>query len=316
MKQENAILIFGEALVDVFEHEVVIGGAPFNVARHLAAFGLRPVMLTRIGDDAHGALIAEEFRRFGMTTEGVQIDPARPTGYVTVSMSEHGHSFDIPQGQAFDAICSDDASACVARIGAPHYVYFGSLIQRADISRAALAAVLRASAAPRYLDLNLRPAAGPLPDYRQLLGGVDILKLNEDELQVLLSWYYGRQCGMAAPSVGVCNAEIAALMREFGIASTIVTLGGAGAAAFDADGRCLAHEAGIAIDALVDTVGAGDAFSSVMLLGQIRGWPIDISLRRANLFAAAICGIRGAVPRDLAFYEWWVEQWAECMAVD
>ena len=311
MQSTNPILIFGEALVDVFEQEAVVGGAPFNVARHLAAFGLRPVMLTRIGDDAHGALIAAEFARFGMTPEGLQIDRERATGRVTVSMNEHGHSFDIPHGQAFDRIDPAQACACLSRIGAPRYVYFGSLIQRAEMSRAALASVLRHSVAPRYLDLNLRPAAGPVPDYRQLLDGVQILKLNEDELQTMLTWYRGKPCEMPAPSVGIQDAGIAALMRTFGIALMVVTLGEAGAAAFEANGVCLVREAGIAAETLVDTVGAGDAFSSVMLAGQVWGWPLAVSLPRANRFAASICGIRGAVPRDLDFYRTATGLWSE-----
>lgn len=311
MQSANPVLIFGEALVDVFEQEAVVGGAPFNVARHLAAFGLRPVMLTRIGADAHGALIAAEFARFGMTTEGLQIDRERATGRVTVSMNAHGHSFDIPRDQAFDRIDAAEASACLSRIDAPRYVYFGSLIQRDAPARAALGALLSHSLAPRYLDLNLRPAAGPVPDYRALLDGVQILKLNEDELQTLLSWYRGKPCAIPAPSVGIQDAGIAALMREFRIALLIVTLGAAGAAAFEANGVCLVHEAGIAVEALVDTVGAGDAFSSVMLAGQMLGWPLALSLHRANRFAASICGIRGAVPGDLDFYRTVTGPWGE-----
>jgi len=41
-------VIFGEALVDVFADRNVIGGAPFNVARHLAGLGRTPLMISRI----------------------------------------------------------------------------------------------------------------------------------------------------------------------------------------------------------------------------------------------------------------------------
>ncbi|HEX8955049.1 MAG TPA: PfkB family carbohydrate kinase, partial [Burkholderiaceae bacterium] len=48
------VVIFGEMLVDVFGDSVVPGGAPFNVARHLAAFGIDVCLISRIGADAHG----------------------------------------------------------------------------------------------------------------------------------------------------------------------------------------------------------------------------------------------------------------------
>jgi len=60
---------------------------------------------------------------------------------------------------------------------------------------------------------------------------------------------------------------------------------------------------------VIDTVGAGDGFSAIFLLGRIRGWALEVSLARANEFAAAICAIPGAVPRDMGFYDTWAARW-------
>jgi fructokinase len=60
---------------------------------------------------------------------------------------------------------------------------------------------------------------------------------------------------------------------------------------------------------MVDTVGAGDAFSAVYLYGGAQGWPLETTLARANAFAGAICGIAGAVPQDTAFYQPWLARW-------
>jgi fructokinase len=48
------IVVFGEALVDDFLTEQSVGGAPFNVARHLAALMAPQLMITCIGHVAGG----------------------------------------------------------------------------------------------------------------------------------------------------------------------------------------------------------------------------------------------------------------------
>ena len=49
-------VIFGEVLFDSFPEEgnMVLGGAPFNVAWNLQAMGQLPYLVSRVGDDALG----------------------------------------------------------------------------------------------------------------------------------------------------------------------------------------------------------------------------------------------------------------------
>ena len=55
MTEGQRPLIIGEVLFDVMPDGTrVLGGAPFNVAWHLEAFGLRPLMITRVGADDIG----------------------------------------------------------------------------------------------------------------------------------------------------------------------------------------------------------------------------------------------------------------------
>jgi len=65
------VIAFGEALVDRFRDRDVPGGAPFNVACHLAAFGVHPVLLTRIGKDAPGDRLLQAMRVRGLDTRGL-----------------------------------------------------------------------------------------------------------------------------------------------------------------------------------------------------------------------------------------------------
>jgi sucrose-phosphate synthase len=62
---------------------------------------------------------------------------------------------------------------------------------------------------------------------------------------------------------------------------------------------------------IVDTVGAGDAFSSVLILGILAGWHPQMTLRRASAFAADVCRLRGATTTDLTAYETQQRTWAE-----
>jgi fructokinase len=62
---------------------------------------------------------------------------------------------------------------------------------------------------------------------------------------------------------------------------------------------------------ILDTVGAGDAFSAVFIVGLLREWEISLTLRRAHRFAAAICQIRGAIPEDKEFYKPFLNEWFE-----
>jgi len=313
---KHSIAVFGEALVDDFLSEQVVGGAPFNVARHLAAFGLAPLTITRIGTDAIGAQIRAEFERFGMLQAGLQIDPQAPSGRVVVERISGQHRFEILPEQAYDHIDATEALDAIAR-HAPAIVYFGTLAQRDTTSRGALHNILRASHAQRYLDLNIRVGQVTERCVYESLGEADTVKVNEEELADLLGWYTPARHSTADMRDPALQGACKALMRSFRLQELIVTLGERGAVYFKVDGGvdgAVEHSPGAAapaplVDKLVDTVGAGDAFSAIYLLGRVCGWPVATTLARANEFAAAICGIAGAVPDDTGFYDTYRARW-------
>lgn len=301
-------VIFGEALVDEFPTEQVVGGAPFNVARHLAAFMAPPLTITRIGDDRNGQAVRAEFERFVMPETGLQIDPIEETGRVVVERNAQGHRFTILPRQAYDFIDPPAAVDSLAGIDA-HTLYFGTLAQRGERSRLALAALLESTRAKRFLDLNLRAGQVDETVVTRSLQAADIVKLNEEELQTLFQWYF--QIGRNDPPLATqeVHAACRALMDRFTLEALIVTLGHRGSVYFGADGSLVANRDNPAPPFVVDTTGAGDAFSAIFLFGRLRGWPLDLTLARANEFAGAICAVTGAVPRDINFYDKWVARW-------
>jgi fructokinase len=293
--------LFGEALVDDFGAVKVVGGAPFNVARHLAAFGEPQLIITRIGNDGAGELVRAELACFGMPGDGVQVDPRAPTGRVVVEMHAGGHRFHILPQQAYDAVDSSQALEALARVHAST-LYFGTLAQREPVSRAALKALAAACDATRFVDLNLREGQVAQDCVTGSLSMADIAKINEEELGALVAAY--------APHLARRPMEEACreLMARFDLEAMLVTLGERGAACFGRDGSSLIEGPGVPVE-VVDTVGAGDAFAAVFLLGRSRAWAPAVTLARANAFAGAICCVPGAVPGDVGFYAAWRTRW-------
>jgi fructokinase len=300
-------VVFGEALVDDFITEQQVGGAPFNVARNLAAFMSPQLMLTRIGSDRNGAVVRGEFERFAMSESGLQIDRMEETGRVVVERRPGGHRFVILPKQAYDFIDSVHVLDALARV-TPSAIYFGTLAQRGQRSRDTLHKLLAASGATRFLDLNLREGQTDQRCVSESMHAADIVKVNEEELQSLFSWFFQIDPATPLESEEV-RAACRALLQMFSLEALIVTLGHRGSVYFGADGALIVNRDNPAPPFVIDTVGAGDAFSAIFLLGRARGWPLEQTLARANEFAGAICAISGAVPRDIGFYDKWVARW-------
>jgi fructokinase len=307
-QRDKTVVVWGETLVEETGGGPVVGGAPFNVARHLAAFMAPQLMITRIGQDRNGVAVRAEFERFAMQDAGLQVDPIEETGRVVVGRGPQGQRCAIQPNQAYDYIDQDGALSALSA-EQPDAICFGTLAQRGPRSRATLEALLAATPATRMLDLNLREGWIDESVVRRSLQLAHIAKVNEQELQALFGWYF--QIGPEAPplSSDEVRAACRALVEMFSLEALIVTLGHRGAVYFGADGATIDSRDTPAPPYVIDTTGAGDAFCAIFLLGRARGWPLDTTLARANAFAGAICATPGAVPRDLGFYDQWMGRW-------
>lgn len=276
---EARVCIFGEVLFDHFPDGArVLGGAPFNVAWHLQAFGQMPYFISRVGADPDGEAVRRAMRAWGMDECGMQADQALPTGRVSVTFNESEPSYDIVHPCAYDAIdAAVPAPAC-------RLLYHGTLALRDAGSRAALAALKANEPALVFVDVNLRSPWWNVAGVLAQLRDADWVKLNTEELALLHP-----------------DADPRAFIAIHDLRGLILTHGGDGAEVFTVDG---AHHA-VSPDGeadVVDTVGAGDAFASVMILGIARGWPLAETIRRAQNFASRMVGQRGATVSDQAFY--------------
>lgn len=285
-------VIFGEVLFDCFpEGGVVLGGAPFNVAWHLRGFGLNPLMITRVGNDARGRDVLQAMQAWKMDSRGVQVDETHPTGAVRISLQQGQPHYDILPDQAYDHI---NASAALDSVRGSEIalIYHGSLATRTPTSRHALTQLLTTTQRPVFLDVNLRAPWWTREQLTAQIQRATWVKLNDIELALLTD--------------GDDLADLPARAQRFFQAhprmrQLIVTRGAQGAFVVHAGG--ISEGCPVRVDNLVDTVGAGDAFAAVMIAGIILDWPLADSLDHALRFAANICQLRGATHADHTLYE-------------
>lgn len=286
-------VIFGELLFDRFpDGSEVLGGAPFNVAWNLHGLGLDPLMISRVGDDELGEGVLEAMRQQGMDTQGIQIDPEHPTGTVQISLEDGEPRFEIVDRRAYDFI---EEPALPSGLK-PALLYHGSLALRHETSRESLRRLRESIQEPVFVDINLRPPWFDPDSLASMLQEATDLKLNEAELD-------------SVAEAGESLAERVEWLRtRYALRRITVTRGADGASAFEEDGRRHDARPGTRVE-VVDTVGAGDAFSSVLIAGRLRGWPIGPTLERAQALAGAVVGRRGATVEDSGFYLNFAQAW-------
>src|SRR4051812_39611201 len=130
----SEVLCIGELLWDSLPAGLFLGGAPFNVAGHLHALGVPVGMVSRVGRDRLGSEALQRLARNGIATDLVQVDPALPTGFVSVLVDEQGvPAYDILAPAAWDFI--DVGDGVLERAAQAAAVVFGSLAQRSLRSR-------------------------------------------------------------------------------------------------------------------------------------------------------------------------------------
>jgi fructokinase len=294
-KQHNTqqIAIFGEVLMDQFpDGQQILGGAPFNVAWHLQAFGQHPCFISRVGNDAMGESIRQAMTDWGMSIENLQTDPDHPTGTVKITINKDEPSYEILANQAYDFIAAQQLSP------ANQYgvIYHGTLALRNGVSEQALNALKARHTGKVFVDVNLRAPWWHKESVERWASNADWVKLNHEELMLLVQKQNTLQDAMRL------------FLAQHHLDVLIVTCGSSGAVALDNAGEFF-EVAPAANLPIVDTVGAGDAFSAVLLLGIQQDWSLYVTMERAQSFASALVTQRGATVQDLSFYQTFISAW-------
>jgi fructokinase len=280
----------GEALWDVFPDGEHFGGAPANVALHAAALGAEAWLVSAVGRDTRGdaalARLDAAGVRGGRSTVAQLAE--HPTGVVRVSLQDGGHAvYEIAAQSAWDYVpWSAAVQQVVERADA---IVFGSLAQRGRVSRATIRRAVAAArdTSWRLLDVNLRQSYYDAGVVTMSLELANAVKLNEEELPVV-----AQLCGVAVRGAAPLDL-LRALCDRFGLKLAALTRGACGALLVTPDAEC---ESAAPPTEVVDTVGAGDAFTAALLIGVLTGRSLEEVSRRANAVASYVCSQPGATP--------------------
>jgi fructokinase len=289
MKPLPVIVGLGEVLWDMFPDGPRFGGAPANFVCSAAGLGrgqFEVAMASAVGDDELGRLAFAALNEHQVNIAAV----ARlnyPTGQVDVTLDEHGHaSYEFASNTAWDHLpWTNELEALANRA---NVVCFGTLAQRSDQSQKTIRRFV-ASTPPsclRLLDINLRWPFWHHDVILQSLAMASALKLNDSELPVIASLLQLR---------GSDEAVLAQIMERYSLKVIALTRG--------ANGSLLLQDSGERSDLagqsvrVVDTVGAGDAFTAALALGVLRGLRLEAIHRWASDVAAFVCTQAGATPR-------------------
>ena len=275
----------GEALWDVFQRCEQFGGAPANFVSHCSMLGERGYLVSALGSDQRGRLAVERMTELGVNLEYCAIIDGIETGVSTVVLdSKRDAEYEIRENVAWDKLRYD--STLFPFFQSLDAICFGTLGQRTV--KAHLETLKMLSATKRecikFFDLNLRQSFYSRKVISQSLIHSNIVKLNEEELKELskLSKVNGSE-----------EAVVRDLIKRFKLDLVALTLGERGSVLISQDESHV--QAGREME-VVDTVGAGDAFSAVILIGYLRGWSLSRLSRVANELGGFICTKPGATP--------------------
>lgn len=252
------------------------GGKGSNAAVACARQGARTAVIARIGRDEFGAMALALWQREGIRTAHVEQAEGERSGVAQILVYDDGDNSIAVAPGAGAGLGERQVEAARADIAACRVV-----MASCEVPQAATLAAFRIARGAGVLTL-LNPApAQPLPD--ELIAMSDVLTPNETEARTLAG---------LAEDVPIHEAAQHLLGR--GARAVVVTLGSAGCALWR-QGAPVLQLPGWPVDAVVDTIGAGDTFTGALAAGLARGEPLEQALAAANAAAALSVTGRGAI---------------------
>jgi 5-dehydro-2-deoxygluconokinase len=295
----------GGRLEDMASFAKYVGGSPTNTAIGLARLGLRPALLTRVGDDHMGRFIREQLTREGVDVASVRTDPDRLTALVILGIRDRDRFPLIfyREDCADMALDADDVDEAQIRSAAAVLIN-GTHLSTDTVFAASMKAARQAkgNGGRVVFDIDFRPVRWGLTDkaagenryvaspavtarLQEVIALCDVIVGTEEEVHIL----------------GGKRDTIAALtsIRERTDALLICKLGPLGCVAMPgkipadlSDGLIVP---GFPVE-VYNVLGAGDAFMAGFLSGWLRDQAIEQCCMLGNACGAIVVSRHGCAP--------------------
>lgn len=287
---KQLIIGIGEILWDVYPTHRKPGGAPANFAFYIRQFGLESLLVSAVGRDTLGYDIKDFLQSLNLR---FQIETVEyPTGTVDVTLDNNGiPNYEIREKVAWDYIPYNEHLSELSR--KTKAVCFGSLAQRSDVSHNTIMRFLKALPADvlRVCDINLRQHFYSKQLIEDLLMNCNILKVSDEELLVIASlfdWQFDKETDICFRIIEIFAPEM-----------IILTKGAQGSFVVTLDETFYQPSLDVEV---IDTVGAGDAFTATFVASLLKGATIEEAQKIATNVAGYICTHEGtmvSLPNDM-----------------
>ena len=263
-----------------------LGGATANFAYFASLLGEEGVVASRVGRDELGDRAVDRISGLGLSTDAIQRDEIYPTGTVDVAIGPDGQPDFIINGDvAWEHMAWTAGWAALAE--RTDAVCFGTVSRHQAGSISAVTAFLEAlrPSAICIFDVNLRQDRYSTALLHDSLQRAHIVKLNDEELRTV------------CPLLDLGEEDLESMARQlheaYELEVVCVTRGAEGSLVITST-ETVAHP-GVPVD-VVDTIGAGDAFTAVLASGYLRGVPLERVSEAANRLGAWVASQTGAMP--------------------
>jgi fructokinase len=294
------IVGIGELLWDLFPSGPRLGGTLTNFSVFCARLGNSATLVSSVGNDDHGRAARTILTQPNLDLEQLQEDEVHPTGTVEVSFSaDKQPRYLIHRNVAWDFISLTPELLEVA--SAADAVCFGTLAQRLEVSRSTIQRFVEATTQGclRVFDVNLRMPDCTPEVLHWSMAHATIIKLSDEEQPQVFSLLNELGSGQREVPASPQAAAHALLGKFPGCQLVATTLGPHGCLLTTREST-FGHP-GFPIQ-LVDTVGAGDAFTAGLIHAYLRGAPLPQMAEIGNLCGSYVASQPGATPplsRDL-----------------
>lgn len=269
------------------DFNLICGGKGANQAYAAAKLGGNVSMIGAVGNDQYGKMLIDNLESVGVDTSGIKVMDNVDTGRAFITVDGSGENSIVVVSGANGLVSKelidekmdliDSADIIVMQLEIPLYVvsYVAELARMKD----------------KIVILDPAPATNIPSD---ILRNIDIIKPNETELETL--------CGFEVNSdEDVIKGAISLI--DNGVEKVIVTLGEKGSMYVDynSDYKYDAFDVDV-----VDTTGAGDAFTGALVKSLVDGREVSDAIKYAHFVSSIVVGRKGAqtsIPSEEEVYE-------------